>query len=104
TFIRDRSIEVSTWNQAADEEYEHPGDNPINRLPITQEELDDYDCVVLYDPNPDGWPVNFPELLTNFVTKAGGGLVLIAGEMQTARMFDRQLDPQMAWLDMLPIV
>jgi hypothetical protein len=104
TFMRDRSIEVSTWNQAADEQYEHPGDNPINRLPITQEELDDYDCVVLYDPNPDAWPVNFPELLTNFVTKAGGGLVFIAGEMQTARLFDRQLDPQMAWLDMLPVI
>ena len=38
------------------------------------------------------------------MTKAGGGLVLIAGEMQTARLFDRQLDPQMAWLDLLPVI
>lgn len=104
TFMRDRSIEVSTWNQSADAEYEHPGDSPINRLPVTQEELNEYDCVVLYDPNPDAWPVTFPDLLTNFVTKAGGGLVLIAGEMQTGALFDRQLDPQMAWLDILPII
>ncbi|MEZ6145628.1 MAG: hypothetical protein R3B91_09490 [Planctomycetaceae bacterium] len=104
TFLRDRSIELSTWNMAADEDYEHPGDTPIQRLPVTQEELDDYDCVLLYDPNPEKWPANFPELLVNFVTKAGGGLVLTAGEMQTGGLFDRQLDPQLAWLDMLPVI
>ncbi len=104
TFLRDRSIELSTWNMAADEDYEHPGDTPINRLPVTQEELDDYDCVLLYDPDPERWPSSFPELLTSFVTKAGGGLVLMAGEMQTGALFDRQLDPQLAWLDMLPII
>ncbi|MCA9077094.1 MAG: hypothetical protein KDA93_18855 [Planctomycetaceae bacterium] len=104
TFLRDRSIELSTWNMAADEEYEHPGDTPINRLPVTQEELDDYDCVLLYDPHPEKWPANFPELMINFVTKAGGGLVLMAGEMQTGGLFDRQHDPQLAWLDMLPVI
>lgn len=101
---RDEKIEVSSWLMTADEDYEHLGDVPIRRLPVTQEELDDYDCVILYDPDPTAWPANFPELLTNFVSKAGGGLVYIAGEHQTAGDFDRQTDPAMSWLTLLPVV
>ncbi|WP_145448890.1 vWA domain-containing protein [Gimesia panareensis] len=104
TFLRDRQINLSTWLMAADKTYEHPGDLPIRRLPVTQEELNEYDCVILYDPDPNGWPINFPELLTNFVTKAGGGLVYIAGEMQTANMFDHQSDPSLGWLNLLPVI
>ncbi|MCH9654750.1 MAG: VWA domain-containing protein [Planctomycetes bacterium] len=104
TFLRDRQINLSSWLMAADKTYEHPGDLPIRRLPVTQEELNDYDCVILYDPDPTLWPINFPELLTSFVTKAGGGLVYIAGEMQTARMFDRQSDPSLSWLNLLPVI
>ena len=104
TFLRDRQINLSSWLMAADKTFEHPGDLPIRRLPVTQEELNDYDCVILYDPDPTLWPINFPELLTNFVTKAGGGLVYIAGEMQTANMFDRQSDPSLSWLNLLPVI
>lgn len=104
TFLRDRQINLSTWLMAADKTYEHPGDLPIRRLPVTQEELNEYDCVILYDPDPNGWPANFPELLTNFVSKAGGGLVYIAGEMQTANMFDHQSDPALEWLNLLPVI
>lgn len=104
SFYRDRGIEVSSWLMSADEDYEQPGDSPIQRLPVTQEELNDYDCVVLYDPDPARWPANFPELLTNFVSKAGGGLIYIAGEFQTAAAFDRQGDPAMDWLNLLPVV
>jgi hypothetical protein len=101
---RDRQIEVSSWLMAAEVDYEHPGDAPIRRLPVAQEELNEYDCVVLYDPDPNGWPPNFPELLTSFVSKAGGGLIYIAGEMQTATSFDRQDDPAMSWLNLLPVI
>lgn len=104
TFLRDSHVNLSSWLMFADRTYEHPGDFPIRRLPITQEEMDEYDCVVLYDPDPAGWPVNFSELLTNFVTKAGGGLVTIAGEMQTSSLFDQQSDPTMAWLNLLPVI
>jgi hypothetical protein len=104
SLIRDRGIEVSSWLMAADKDFEHPADIPIQRLPITQDELDEYDCVILYDPDPAGFPPNFGELLTNFVTKAGGGLVYIAGELQTARLFDSQLDPALTWLQLLPVI
>lgn len=104
SFYRDRKIELSSWLMSADEDYQHPGDSPIQRLPVTQAELNEYDCVVLYDPDPARWPANFSELLTDFVTKAGGGLVYIAGEFQTASSFDRQGDPAMDWLNLLPVV
>ncbi len=103
-FYRDRQIDLSSWLMSAEDGYEHPGDRPIRRLPVTQEELNEYDCVVLYDPNPEGWPPNFPELLTDFVSKAGGGLVHIAGEMQTGAAFDRQSDPALSWLNLLPVI
>ena len=101
---RDEKIEMSSWLQTADEDYDHLGDLPIRRLPVTQEELDDYDCVVLYDPDPEEWPSNFPSLLTNFVSRAGGGLVYMAGEQNTARCFDLQNDPELEWLKMLPVI
>ncbi|HVJ84188.1 MAG TPA: hypothetical protein VM452_01015 [Caulifigura sp.] len=104
SLIRDRGIELSSWLMSADKDFEHPADLPIQRLPITQEELDEYDCVILYDPDPAGFPPNFGDLLTNFVTKAGGGLVYIAGELQTSRIFDSQLDPALTWLQLLPVI
>ena len=102
--IQDKTVDVSTWLQSAKPGYKHPGDDPIRRLPIDQDELNAYDCVVLYDPDPDGWPANFGTLLEDFVGQAGGGLVLIAGEQQTGRLFDRQDDPAMGWLRTMPVV
>jgi hypothetical protein len=102
--LRDRGLAASTWLQAADPQYDHPGNPPIKRLPITQEEMDDYDCIVLYDPDPNAWPPQFPQMLSDFVAKAGGGLVFIAGEKQTKALFDRMDDPATAWVNLLPIV
>ncbi|MEZ6057014.1 MAG: vWA domain-containing protein [Planctomycetaceae bacterium] len=104
TLYRDQKVELSSWLMAADDDYEHLGDIPIRRLPVTQEELNDYDCVILYDPDPAGWPTNFSELLTKFVAEAGGGLVYIAGEQQTANSFDQQNDPTMSWIKLLPVI
>ena len=101
---RDRAVDLSTWNQSADATYEHPGDTPIRRLPTDQDELRQYDCVVLYDPDPEKWPANFSELLTQFVSYDGGGLIYVAGEMQTERSFSSQADPRMSWLKLLPVV
>ncbi|MFN0198337.1 MAG: VWA domain-containing protein [Planctomycetaceae bacterium] len=104
SLIRDRSIDLSTWLMAADAAYEHPGDVPIERLPQTRDELNEYDCVILYDPDPARWPENFPELLTGFVARAGGGLIYIAGEMHTSGLFDRQSDPALSWMSLLPVI
>jgi hypothetical protein len=102
--LRDASISVSTWLQTADATYEHPGNPPIKRLPQTQEELNDFDAVAMYDPDPALWPQNFGAMLGEFVGNAGGGLVYVAGERKTKDLFDRPDDPASAWVSMLPVV
>lgn len=101
---RDKGVQLSTWLQSADEGYEHMGTDPIRRLPTTQEELEKYDCIVLYDPDPRKWSPDFPKMMMEFVGKAGGGLIYIAGERMTRQLFDQPGDPANAWLKMLPIV
>ena len=104
TLLRDNSISASTWLQTADADYEQPGDPRIKRLPATADELDEFDCIVLYDPDPNLWPDTFPQLLTDFIAKSGGGLIYIAGERNTKDLFDRPDDPAVAWLNLLPVV
>jgi hypothetical protein len=102
--LRDAGVSASTWLQTADARYEHPGNPPIKRLPRTREELNEFDCVVLYDPDPALWPQDYGELLADFVAKAGGGLVYVAGERMTKALFDRQEEAAQAWLSLLPVV
>lgn len=103
--LRDASLSASTWLQTADAQYEHPGNPPIKRLPITADEMNEFDCIVLYDPDPSLWPETFPQLLADFVAKAGGGMVYVAGERMTKTLFDSAADdPGKAWVRMLPVV
>ena len=102
--LRDAGLSASTWLQTADASYEHPGNPPVKRLPVAEEEMNEFDCVVMYDPDPELWPENFPQLLSDFVAKAGGGLVYVAGERMTKTLFDRPDDPASAWVNMLPVV
>ena len=101
----DRTIELSSWLQTADDAYSHLGHRPIRRLPVSQAELNRYDCVVLYDPDPSLWPPHFPQLLGDFVAQAGGGLIYIAGEGTGTALFDRSDDEAVSSLvEMLPVV
>lgn len=112
--IRDETVEVSTWLQTADKDFRQPGNDPLRRLPIDITELaggekngsrfPGYDAVVLYDPTPEKWPAGFSELLVEFVTERGGGLVYIAGERYTRDMFARKGDPNAVYMELLPVV
>ena len=101
--MRDKGISASTWNQTADADYEQPGDPELHRLPETAEELNEYDCIILYDPDSNLWPADYSQLLTDFVAKAGGGLIFVAGERNTKNLFDRPDDPSLSWLNILPV-
>jgi hypothetical protein len=112
--IRDSTVEVSTWLQTASKEFKHPGNDPIRRLPLDLTELaggtkngqvyPGYDAIVLYDPTPEKWPGGFSELLRQFVTERGGGLVYIAGERYTQEMFNRGSDPAVSYMSLMPVV
>lgn len=104
--LRDAGLSASTWLQTADAQYEHPGSPPIKRLPITEAEINEFDCVVLYDPDPALWPADFPQLLADFIAKAGGGLVYVAGERMTKTLLEAGSDADdlsRAWVRMLPV-
>ncbi len=102
--LRDNALSAAVWLQTADKDYDQPGTPGIKRLPATPDELNEFDCVILYDPNPELWPEQFPQMIADFVGKAGGGLVYIAGERFTKDFFDRPDDPNSAWLPLLPVV
>ncbi len=102
--LRDNALSAGIWLETAEKDYAQPGTPGIKRLPINSEELNDYDCVILYDPDPSLWPDVFPQLLSEFVAKAGGGLIYVAGERFTKDYFDRPDDPNSAWVPLLPVV
>jgi hypothetical protein len=102
--LRDNQLSASTWLQTADKTYVQPGNPVLKRLPQTEEELNDFDCIILYDPDPALWPPEYTQLLSDFVGKAGGGLIYVAGERMTKSLFDHPDDPQYAWVNILPVV
>jgi hypothetical protein len=103
--MRDRSVSMSSWLQTADRDYKHMGDRPIQRMPASQDELNEYDCAILYDPNPSLWPPNFSDMLVEFVGQAGGGLIYIAGEGTADRLFREPDSPTHSGLiDLLPVM
>ena len=83
TLIRDKGIDAACFLQHAEAEYPQKGDKHLARLPETEEEMDLYDAVLLYDPDPADWPAKFPGLLQHLVGERGGGLVFICGETFT---------------------
>jgi hypothetical protein len=102
--LRDNALSAATWLQTASKDYDQPGTPPIKRLPVSAEELNDFDCIIMYDPDPTLWPENFPQLVTDFVGKAGGGLIYVAGERYTKDYFERPDDPNAVFLSTLPVV
>ncbi len=73
--------------QSAGEGYEHIGHRPIRRLPATQQELNQYDVLLLVDPDLRQLGPTWPEMMTRFVGDAGGGLVYVSGELHAHELF-----------------
>ena len=106
--LRDPVIELACWLQSAGDNYEQVGHRPVRRLPANSQELSFFDVVVLVDPNVKQLGSGWDEMLTNFVGEAGGGLIYVAGEMFTSKIFETAGgDPGSAggltWVEMLPV-
>jgi hypothetical protein len=113
SLLRDTGLEFACWLQSAGQSYEQMGTRPIRRLPSNRQELEQYDVVVLFDPDMRALGTPWSELLSQFVGSAGGGLVYVAGEMHTRNLFDGVVEGaeasgtatiDNAWLRMLPVV
>ena len=111
--LRDTGMEFASWLQSAGQGYDQIGGRPIRRLPANQKELDHFDTIILFDPDMRNLGPAWPEMLTKFVGDAGGGLVYIAGELNSQKWFNPESgdgtslgvgDAASSWLRILPVV
>ncbi len=104
--LRDQHVESAVWLQHADPGYRQGGDRPIQRLPDDADELGRYDALLLVDPDMRALGPKWPELITNFVGKDGGGMIFVPGEMYSQQLFEGD-DPESEgsqWTRLLPVV
>lgn len=104
--LRDQHVESAVWIQHADPGYRQGGDRPVARLPGDADELGRYDALLLVDPDMRALGPQWPEMITNFVGKDGGGLIFVAGELYSQQLFEED-DPESAggrWTRLLPVV
>ncbi len=107
SLLRDPLIEMACWLQSAGDNYEQIGTRPVRRLPANLQELTTFDVLVLIDPDLRKLGSDWNDMLTKFVGEAGGGLVYIAGELFTHRLFEtggENAGVDMSWASMLPVV
>jgi len=80
--IRDPTMEAQALLYSADKEFiqeSSPGILPLRAFPAAREDLFQYHVVILGDVEPDDLRPEEMELLKEFVSEAGGGIVFIAG-------------------------
>ena len=103
--LRDPGIEFASWLQSAAPEYEQIGDRRLRRLPATQEELDHFDVIVLFDPDMASLEPEWSDRLSKFVGSSGGGLIYVAGELNSRQLFQSGMSGMRGseWLRTLPV-
>jgi hypothetical protein len=98
---RDDTFDVSCWLQSADVSAVRDGDVIIDHLPVTAEELFNYDVVILMDPDPAELNEEWCDLADRFVTEHGGGLLFTAARRRTPELMR---EPALKNLrDLLPV-
>jgi len=78
-YIREKTVDVSCLLLSADEDFAQEGDVPITRFPETDEEMNNYDVLLIGDVDPQYFSPTQRKMIVNFVGKKGGGLGWIAG-------------------------
>jgi hypothetical protein len=99
---RDATFNVSVWLQSADENAVRDGTTVIDHFPRTQEELFQYDCIVLLDPQPGDIDPAWTTQIEQLVGSYGGGLLYVAGRINTPRFTHESGTRPL--LDLLPVV
>lgn len=78
-FIREDNVDLSCWLQSIDGGRQQQGNTPLDQLPITQEQLFEFDVVVMLDPDPSEFSEAWIDLLKSFVGDHAGGLLYMPG-------------------------
>ncbi len=82
---RNKTVDLSCWLQTLDEDRAQEGNTTIKKLPVTREELAEYDVILLLDPDPIEFDEAWIALLKEFVAEHAGGALYMAGPMHASR-------------------
>ncbi|MFT4641958.1 MAG: hypothetical protein ACI8T1_005302, partial [Verrucomicrobiales bacterium] len=78
-FSREDNVDLSCWLQSLDNGRQQQGNTPLDQLPITRDQLFEFDVVVMIDPDPSEFSEAWLELLQSFVGEHAGGLLYMPG-------------------------
>jgi hypothetical protein len=87
--IRERTANVSCWLQSAQPRFPQEGDERIEGLPTTIDLLQEFDCIILLDPDPDDVDAGMAQALKTFVAEHKGGLLYVPGPKFAAALLSR---------------
>jgi uncharacterized membrane protein len=85
--VRDKTVEISCLLTSADSGFAQEGNKPIRRFPESIEELMDYDVVLFGDVDPRFFTDTQLQLVSEFVSKKGGGFGMVAGPRYAPQAF-----------------
>jgi uncharacterized membrane protein len=85
--IRDKSIVLSCLLTSADPDFRQEGTRPITRFPESIDEMMDYDVVIFGDVDPRQFSDAQLQLVSEFVSKKGGGFGMVAGPRYSPQAF-----------------
>ena len=77
--LREASVGVSVVLFSADAGFVPEGDRPIERFPVTAEELAEYDVIVVGDVEPGYLSEDQEKLIVERVSEGGAGLLFVGG-------------------------
>jgi len=101
-FVRDETVDLSTWLQSADITAVRDGDIIIDHLPRQPEEIFDYDVIIMLDPNPAEFDAEWCHHIDTWVTEHGGGLVFGAARTYSPDFLRQETFASL--IDLLPVV
>ena len=82
---RDNSMVVDVLLQTAQTGVSQDASSILDHFPSTAEELYQYDCIVAFDPDWTKLDASQVELVEKWVSEEAGGLITVAGPIQTPR-------------------
>jgi hypothetical protein len=82
---RDKTMTVDVLLQTAQAGISQDANQILDRFPSTAEELYQYDCIVAFDPDWTALQPEQVELLEKWISDEAGGMIVVAGPIQTAK-------------------
>ena len=80
---RDDNFSSDVWLQSASIGADQEADRLLEAFPETTEELFEYDCIIAFDPDWRELTDRQTEMLERWVAEKAGGLILVAGPVNT---------------------